>query len=414
MAPPRRLLVLVLLLALAATAQAWVMSAAGPTTKATPRMVGGGPSLLPTTPMPAKQGAAGGLGSKIYLPAFLPPYFARDTIRTQVNEDIFLLEQAQTFVNVSVNIRSTVIRLKNGELFVHAPVAPTAECVSLLKELGKVAYVVLPVTAVEHKTYMSSFVKQFPQAKAYVAPGQFSWPVDLPLGYKVDGILTDENKATMPFRDEIDYTGWFYRPFTGSISEVAFFHKKSKTLLVTDAVIYIDNQPPAILQQKGVKLELWKKMALQACFLGPPNLDTFEAIKQKLIVSPVIRILVISRAKKEVGDWIARVCKWPFERIIPAHFSAPIKAGPKDLLDAYSFLEEEAAAAAAASGGRASSKTKAAASPPPPLFDLSALFGGKKKGPAAAKKPRTVVFPEQDTKILNALNKFVSATGLAD
>lgn len=182
-----------------------------------------------------------------------------------------------------------MIRLDKGELFVHAPVAPTKEYVTMLKELGNVKYIVLPVTAVEHKVYMAKFVKQFPQAKVYVAPGQFSWPIDLPLGFKVDGILTEENKKDVPFAKEIDYTGWFYRPFTGSISEVAFFHKKSKTLLVTDAVIYIDEEPPEVLKRQGVKPSLWKKMALQACFLGPPNLDTFDELKKKLLVSPVIR-----------------------------------------------------------------------------------------------------------------------------
>ena len=40
---------------------------------------------------------------------------------------------------------------RNGELFVHAPIAPTDECVTMLKELGEVKYIVLPVTAVEHK-----------------------------------------------------------------------------------------------------------------------------------------------------------------------------------------------------------------------------------------------------------------------
>lgn len=48
-------------------------------------------------------------------------------------------------------------------------------------------------------------------------------------------------------------------------------------------------QPPDILASKGVKLPLWKKMALQACFLGPPNLDTFDLISKQLIVSPVIK-----------------------------------------------------------------------------------------------------------------------------
>lgn len=65
--------------------------------------------LVPTTPSPPSQA---GLGQKFFLGNFLPPYGLRDTIRTQVSDDIFLFEQAQTFVNVSVNIRSTVIRMK--------------------------------------------------------------------------------------------------------------------------------------------------------------------------------------------------------------------------------------------------------------------------------------------------------------
>lgn len=68
-----------------------------------------GVRLVPTTPSPPSQA---GLGQKFFLGNFLPPYGLRDTIRTQVSDDIFLFEQAQTFVNVSVNIRSTVIRMK--------------------------------------------------------------------------------------------------------------------------------------------------------------------------------------------------------------------------------------------------------------------------------------------------------------
>ncbi len=49
-------------------------------------------------------------------------------------------------------IRATVVRLADGRLWVHAPVAPTKECLRLLNELGGgVAYIVLPTTAFEHK-----------------------------------------------------------------------------------------------------------------------------------------------------------------------------------------------------------------------------------------------------------------------
>ena len=41
---------------------------------------------------------------------------------------LFEQEQALGFSSVSTNIRMTVIRLKSGGLWVHAPIAPTKEC----------------------------------------------------------------------------------------------------------------------------------------------------------------------------------------------------------------------------------------------------------------------------------------------
>ena len=55
-------------------------------------------------------------------------------------------------LDVIVNIRMTVVRLRDGSLFVYAPVAPTRECLRLLRELeAPVRYIVLPTSAVEHK-----------------------------------------------------------------------------------------------------------------------------------------------------------------------------------------------------------------------------------------------------------------------
>ncbi len=48
----------------------------------------------------------------------------------------------------------------------HAPVAPTDECVRLIKELGApVEYIVLPTFAYEHKAFVGPFSRRFPKAK---------------------------------------------------------------------------------------------------------------------------------------------------------------------------------------------------------------------------------------------------------
>lgn len=52
---------------------------------------------------------------------------------------MWTFEQAQTFAGfrTSTNIRMTVIKLLSGVLWVHAPIAPTAECIRLMRVRGR-------------------------------------------------------------------------------------------------------------------------------------------------------------------------------------------------------------------------------------------------------------------------------------
>jgi hypothetical protein len=55
---------------------------------------------------------------------------------------------------------------------------------------------------------------------------------------------------------------------------------------------------------------------------------SFDAICERLLVGPVVRTLVYSKIPNTVCDWVDSICAdWRFERIIPAHFSSPVKAG---------------------------------------------------------------------------------------
>ena len=55
---------------------------------------------------------------------------------------------------------------------------------------------------------------------------------------------------------------------------------------------------------------------------------SFDAISQRLLVGPVVRTLVYNKIPNTVCDWVDAMCRdWRFERIIPAHFNAPVKAG---------------------------------------------------------------------------------------
>ena len=66
----------------------------------------------------------------------------------------------------------TAVRLRDGGLWVSAPIAPTRQCLRLLDELGKVAYLVIPSTALEHKASLAEFSRTYPKAEVWVTPGQ--------------------------------------------------------------------------------------------------------------------------------------------------------------------------------------------------------------------------------------------------
>jgi len=322
----------------------------------------------------------------------LVPAFERQTYRYEVDPGrMWFFEQKQGIglgLNVSVNVRMTVIKLKTGGLWVYAPVAPTKEMVALLDELdAPVEHVVLPTTLFEHKIFVGPFQRKYPEAQCWIVPQQWSWPVNLPpqfFGINKTGIL---GRDPTPWDDEFEVE-LLQPPALGvasyvSFVEAAIFHKPSKTLLVTDAVVYVsENIPDCIpdrdLEESGdddnftisaLKLlnlfdiktkaksrtttskdmnreELlrlgWQRNALQALYFGPNDLlspeKSWGEITNRLIVAPVVGTLVYENVPEPVNEWAKRVAKWNFNRIVPCHFDAPIRAGPREFASAFSFL----------------------------------------------------------------------------
>jgi hypothetical protein len=390
----------------------------------------------------------------------LGPFLSRPTICTEVDPGrIWTFEQPQSlgFSSVTANTRMTVIKLACGGLWVHAPVAPTRECVALVKELNApVKYIVLPTFAYEHKAFMAPFCRAFPAAQAWVAPRQWSWPLNLPVqffGIFPTGVI--EAGATMPWQDEIDH-----RPFSSSVgigpySEVAFYHKATRTLLVTDAVVRVPARPPAVVAtadllasggplpgpvaafssggpdappppppptDPAARAALgWQRMALQILFFVPGDLarpaTSFTPLAGRLIVSPVLRKLVYGNARSEARAWVDELCaSWPFTRIIPAHFDAPVPARPADLLAAFSFLEEDAVAEAG--GVRGEEEEVGVAEAPPPanpvsglLSGLAGLFSGGGL-PLPGQPQGAVNFRPEDMRALDGLAGSLKSTGV--
>lgn len=96
------------------------------------------------------------------------------------HEQVWTFDQLQGVLYVIVPVRMTVIKLENtpgGGLFVYAPVAPTGECMSMMRELeaehGPVRHIVLGTLGLEHKVFAGPFAQRFSQAQVWFTPGQY-------------------------------------------------------------------------------------------------------------------------------------------------------------------------------------------------------------------------------------------------
>ncbi|MEO0456841.1 MAG: DUF4336 domain-containing protein [Cyanobacteria bacterium P01_A01_bin.114] len=350
----------------------------------------------------------------------LYPYGKRKTLRTEVVPDtVWTFDQLQGILYVVVPIRMTVVRLAAGGLLVYAPVAPTPECIRLVEELeaqhGEVKYIILPtVTGLEHKVFVGPFARKFSTAQVFVTPGQWSFPLNLPLswlgfpGRRTQRLPADSAKA--PFADEFDYA--ILGPLElglGPFSEVAMLHRRSQTLLVTDSVVSIPAEPPPIVQFDSTPLLFhakdspfdqladtvatrrkgWQRITLFAFYFRPNALkdpqwgkvlreaikapdrskknyfglfpfdwepfwqQSFERLRGngRLLVAPVLQALIFNRGPQAVVAWADQISKWTFERIIPCHLAAPIRATGDDFRQAFEFLREDKDVTAGGSPG---------------------------------------------------------------
>ena len=111
--------------------------------------------------------------------------------------------------------------------------------------------------AIEHKVYAGVFAQKFPRAQVWVQPGQYAFPQNLPIPFlgfpagrtKVIPSNNNEEVAAVVPSDWNDFDFRTLGPLIskdGAFGETVFFHKPTKTLLVTDTVLEVTNEVPKI------------------------------------------------------------------------------------------------------------------------------------------------------------------------
>tara|TARA_Y100001968_G_scaffold332899_1_gene392912 strand:- start:1516 stop:2721 length:1206 start_codon:yes stop_codon:yes gene_type:complete len=231
----------------------------------------------------------------------LYPYGLRKTFFTElVPNQVWSFEQLQGIYYVAVPVRLTVVKVSGG-LMILNPLPPTKELLEKISQLqkdhGPVKTIVLPTASgLEHKISLPALARCFPKSKLWICPGQWSFPFDLPL----DWLGIPKKRTNILFSDGLphkDICEWIsLGPINiglGRFQEISCYHKPSKSLLVTDALVGISEEPPALFdldptpllfhsREKGseplfdsieARKKGWKRLVLFASYLRPSQLD---------------------------------------------------------------------------------------------------------------------------------------------
>jgi len=219
-------------------------------------------------------------------------------------EDVWTVTRRQRFWGVETGTRMTIVRLSDGGLFVHCPVALDEETRRAVDALGPVRALV--AASLYHHLYVGQWMKAYPDAVACPCPGLAQKRADLAWGPELGDRPLDV------WRDDVDQA-----PFTARFErEVVFFHRKTRTMICADAVLNLEDHPSRAT----------RAVALLMGNVGPARgwLERFA-----------VRDWSVGRAQ------LRRILEWDVERIGLAH-GAPVRAGGREAIrEGYAWLLRE-------------------------------------------------------------------------
>ncbi|MDQ2075906.1 DUF4336 domain-containing protein [Marinimicrobium sp. ABcell2] len=133
-----------------------------------------------------------------------------------------------SFYGVPFPTRMTVVRLANGDIWMHSPIADREGLSEAVAALGPVRHLIAPNWI--HYAWVSPWQDRFQDAATWVSPGV----VDRAKGKGVPLIFDHElgNKAPLEWASEISQRV----ADSGIHREVVFFHHASRTLILTDLI----------------------------------------------------------------------------------------------------------------------------------------------------------------------------------
>ncbi|MBE7418967.1 MAG: DUF4336 domain-containing protein [Ideonella sp.] len=210
---------------------------------------------------------------------------------------IWTAEAPLRFYGIPFGTRMTVVRLGDGSLLLHSPVALSAALRAEVDALGPVRHIVSPNKL--HHLFLGAAQAAYPAARLHVPPGL----VEKRPEFGTARVLGDAPCAAWAsVLDQLVVRG------SRAMQEVVFLHRASRTLIVADLCEHFGRHSPA----------LTRAVARVARMYGRPRMP------------PDWQLTFTDRAARRAT--FERLLAWDFDRVILAH-GAPLQAGAKAVFE---------------------------------------------------------------------------------
>ena len=206
-----------------------------------------------------------------------------------IKDQIWILEYPIRFGGIDLFARTTIIKLNSGELIIHDPCKIDDSIKTQIDSLGVVKFIIAPGTY--HHLFVTDFQKKYPNAETFLCPGLEKKRPDIKFDWII-GSNPDPRWEGMLEQSLIRGTRY--------ISEVAFFHKPSKTLILVDL---LENIGDNYSHKAGFLLQFWWKVVFRM-WNNPKAAPEYQMGWGK---------------KNIVKTGLNKILSWNAERIILAH-----------------------------------------------------------------------------------------------
>jgi hypothetical protein len=220
---------------------------------------------------------------------------------TPFADNLWIDSRPGRFFGVECGTRMTVVRLADGGLFVHSPLALDDATRRAVEALGEVRAVVAP--SLFHHLYVGQWMAAWPRAVYAACPGLEWKRPDLAF----TAVLGDQAHAEWaPDLDQVYFSA-------RRENEVVFFHRKTRTLVCADALLNLSTVPSAVTRG------LARVMGNDAPGKGWPE-------------------RLMTRDRRVARRQVDRILAWDIDKVVLAHGDVVTSDGRAVVRDAYAWV----------------------------------------------------------------------------